>query len=607
MKFGFTSFGFAIHLKKIHSTLVIRKNKESLLQELAKCFVRSKSPISPSKRSFVDSISQVELWFAAGLFSLLLVLRVLYAVHYRIDSDEPQHLHVVWGWTEGMIPYRDYFDNHSPLFQMLCAPLFAALGTRADIIVPMRLAMIPLFALSLFFVGRIAGILVSVRAGLWAAVFAAVSPRFFFVTTEFRPDDLWAVSWFAGLLVAIAGRITVVRAFVVGLLLGVSFSVSAKTSLLLLSMALGTIVILIFQTRAGQKISWARLFHLSIAIAAGAVILPIVFSLFFLLHGAFGQMFYCVITHNVPPASGGPALKLLEALKWIGLAAMSVGIGLYLFPRCAGNLRRTQALWIWFVTTFYYVTLKSDWPIITDEDYVVSDPLFMGILAAAVVSLPDLWPRVAGWLRFILPGTIAFVALGFIIRSESPFQDRTKNKISMVATALRLTEPSDYVMDSKGETIYRKRPFYYVLEGLTGRRMKAGLIEDTIPEQLVETETPLATVRRMPSAAAEFIRKNYLPIAFRLSVLGQILTAQNETFGFDIAVPSVYSVLDESGSFEGTLDGENIAGPIRVEAGHHEIRRAGGSGRVALLWARAAEKGYNPFAPVEPDIWTAQD
>ena len=115
--------------------------------------------ISPSERFFFSRLSGVEVWFAIALFIFLLILRILYAFHYRIDSDEPQHLHVVWGWTQGMIPYRDYFDNHSPLFQMLCAPLFAALGTRADIIIPMRLAMFPLFALSIFFVGRIAGTL----------------------------------------------------------------------------------------------------------------------------------------------------------------------------------------------------------------------------------------------------------------------------------------------------------------------------------------------------------------------------------------------------------------------------------------------------------------
>jgi hypothetical protein len=113
--------------------------------------------------------------------------------------------------------------------------------------------------------------------------------------------------------------------------------------------------------------------------------------------------------------------------------------------------------------------------------------------------------------------------------------------------------------------------------------MKAGLIPDTIPEKLVETETPLATVRRMPRAAAVFIEKNYIPVAFRLSVLGQILTADDETFGFDIAVPSVYSVIAEFGSFGGTLDGKNISGPARIEAGHHEIRRVSGSGRVAIF------------------------
>ena len=32
---------------------------------------------------------------------------------------------------------------------------------------------------------------------------------------------------------------------------------------------------------------------------------------------------------------------------------------------------------------------------------------------------------------------------------------------------LRLTEPSDYVLDMKGESIFRRRPIYYVLEAIT--------------------------------------------------------------------------------------------------------------------------------------------
>jgi hypothetical protein len=318
-------------------------------------------------------------------------------------------------------------------------------------------------------------------------------------------------------------------------------------------------------------------------------------------------MFYCVVAHNLLPASGSPALDLFRALKWLGFVSIPVGIGIYLFPRCAGNLRATRALWIWFVTGFSYVTLKICWPIVTNEDYVILDPLFMGMLAAGVVSLPDAWSRIFGLPRFILPVAMTMLGLGFILKADSPFRDRTKNKIEMVATTLQLTDPSDYVLDSKGETIYRRRPFYYVLEGLTGRRMKAGLIPDTIPERLIETETPLATVWRMPQRAADFIRKNYIPIAFRLSALGQMLSANGEEFRVDIAVPSVYSLVAEFGKFEGTLDGKDVSAPMRIEAGHHEIRRASGSGRMALLWARAAEKGYDAFRPARRDRWTPQD
>src|SRR5207253_8549338 len=98
---------------------------------------------------------------------------------------------------------------------------------------PMRLAMIPLFAVSVLLLGQIGCIVLSRRAGLWAAVFAAVMPRFFFVTTEFRPDVLWAVSWFGVLLVSISGELTAARAVTIGLLIGMGFCISAKTFLLL--------------------------------------------------------------------------------------------------------------------------------------------------------------------------------------------------------------------------------------------------------------------------------------------------------------------------------------------------------------------------------------
>ena len=50
------------------------------------------------------------------LFALTLLLRSFYVFRHGFDSDEWQHLHVVWAATRGLTQYRDVFDNHAPLF-----------------------------------------------------------------------------------------------------------------------------------------------------------------------------------------------------------------------------------------------------------------------------------------------------------------------------------------------------------------------------------------------------------------------------------------------------------------------------------------------------------
>src|SRR5947208_12458843 len=61
----------------------------------------------------IRSVSRIEARLIAGLAGISLVLRAIAFFHYRFDSDEPQHLHVAWGWTAGLLQYRDVFDNHA--------------------------------------------------------------------------------------------------------------------------------------------------------------------------------------------------------------------------------------------------------------------------------------------------------------------------------------------------------------------------------------------------------------------------------------------------------------------------------------------------------------
>jgi hypothetical protein len=558
-------------------------------------------------RSLPGKISQAERWTAAGIFLLICFLRVIFAFHYRIDSDEPQHLHVVWAWTQGLIPYRDCFDNHSPLFHFLVAPLFGLFGVRPDIIVPMRLAMIPLFGASVFLVGKITATVFSPRAGLMAAVFAAVCPRFFFVSTEFRPDNLWTLLWLAILFTAVGGRMTSCRSLIIGLLLGMSFCVSMKTVLMVISMGLATLLILGFKILAEGRVPWKILLKTLSLVTVGTLVVPALVVLFFAYHGALDRMYYCVILHNIPPKPVTQDIYLFHALKWLGFLIVPLTVGILLLRRSRNDPKKRRSVWIVWVTFFYYISLKSFWPILTNEDYLPSDPLFMAMLACAISKFPAAWINFFGKLYSALPAVISVTGLCWIIVSGSPFRNMTEDKISMVTTVLHLTNPSDYVMDAKGETVYRRRPFYYVLEGLTGMQLKEGFIEDTIRERLVATRTTIATVRRMPLKAAAFIRANYLPIAFRLSVLGKMLQSGGESGSFDIEIPSEYTIVTEFGTFAGTLNGEPFVGPRQLVPGHYVVRRTNGSGRLAVLWSIAVQKGYSPFVQLKADEWTAQD
>src|SRR5437016_12581400 len=99
-----------------------------------------------------------------------LVLRAFAFFHYRFDSDDPQHLHVAWGWTAGLVQYRDLFDNHAPLFQLLSAPFLALVGERPDVLLYMRLLMLPLFAVVIGATYILARRMYSTRIAFWSAL-----------------------------------------------------------------------------------------------------------------------------------------------------------------------------------------------------------------------------------------------------------------------------------------------------------------------------------------------------------------------------------------------------------------------------------------------------
>src|SRR5207244_9867995 len=87
---------------------------------------------------------------AVSLFTLMIVIRLVNMVQSRFDTDESQHMHVVWAWARGFIQYRDVFDNHMPLFQIMFAPIFGLIVERATILYWMRFIISSLYFLAVW-------------------------------------------------------------------------------------------------------------------------------------------------------------------------------------------------------------------------------------------------------------------------------------------------------------------------------------------------------------------------------------------------------------------------------------------------------------------------
>ncbi|MDR3402148.1 MAG: hypothetical protein P4L99_06575 [Chthoniobacter sp.] len=543
---------------------------------------------------------------------VILALRIGYSLILRFDSDEPQHLHVVWAWSKGMLPYRDVFDNHAPLFQYLCAPLFGLIGERANIVMPMRWAMFPLYVLAVYGVFRLAAVFFPRRAALFIAVSGSLLPAYFLKSVEFRPDDLWAAVWFLSLAILIEGQWTIRRAFVFGLGLGVSFAVSMKTTLFVLTLALAFAILLGLKLLdKNARVPWS-LFARCVGVAIlGTLVAPAVVVAYFAFHGALPQFYYGVIEHNIVP--GMKRWNHPGYLQpWFALTLAGLILGATLIYRLGANVAARSRMVVTFLLPGCYVlVLYGFWPDIPREDDLPLYPLIplaVCLLAAAV--LPKVGREAIGRFSTKLAWAVIAIQVTWLLVVRQPWARENRSQVAAIATILQLTTPEDYVMDAKSGAIYRQRPFFFALETITRMRMRHGLIKDDIRARLVETRTPVAVVKGVldQSKSKDFIAANYLPLKGRdqIRVLGKLPTKEaapmDGVFHFDVMIPGKYSIVDSLGRVPGELDGAPCEMGKELPAGRHEFHAARVSSGPVIFWDRALEKGYQPVLSDEASL-----
>jgi Dolichyl-phosphate-mannose-protein mannosyltransferase len=540
---------------------------------------------------------------AATLLMAMIALKLANVTTYRFDSDEPQHMHVIWAWARGFVQYRDVFDNHMPLFQIMFAPIFGVIGDRATILYWMRFILLPMYFVSAWCTYRIGELLFSRRAGIWAVLLAGLFIKYHFISLEFRTDNLWAPLWLLCIVTLISGALTVARGLVAGLLLGLCFGISMKSALLLLMLLLSAPIALFLVGRKQLGQSWSHLARCTTAFFTATALIPAVIAGAFAVAGLWRNFRYCNFDHNFLLH-----LDVKNHRPWfIIIFPVTFPFVIYaarLIVRGAPTLQLAfRRAFIFLICGFYTPALYSFWNLLTRQDFLPYYPLAFVLISGALLAISshlaqyDL-PLTHYLRRFPLPAFIGLVDLVLVIATRPFWIDRAKVETNLLRGVLKLTDPGDYVLDCKGETVFRQRCFWPVTESIMIERLRRGLVADNAAERAVETRACVAAMKgRMPFYGRKFIWKNYIAVGNDLKVAGRFLRpspTDSKRMDFEVVIPAPYKIIAPDGPVTGTLDGTPYDGARFLAPGAHTFVQTSSRTQLVFFWAQAVDRNFVP-------------
>jgi hypothetical protein len=518
-----------------------------------------------------------------AVIGFLLALRCLAVFQLQVDSDEPQHLHIIYGWLGGELPYRDRFDNHTPLLYVIFLPLAALAGETPEIVLLARIAQFPISLGMLGLIYLIGRRFADREVALWTLAITLAWGDWSLKSIEFRPDVLWSCLWFLAIFVLAkkSEELGTKRFFLAGVALGAALCASIKTTFLVPALVLGWTVAWFSCADLRRALPLRRAASCTLAAAAGFVLVPA--TLFGWLHVegvSLETLKFCLVDANRADFELGRVL----VTPWLGAIALWLGSRM--------KLRGAQgpAVAIFLSVSAYTVALIGFSPEWRKQTLLPVYPLLIFFA----------WQYAADSLRRHRPGAmrrmglaVCSVALVHLVLEGRLWEDGLHHQRELLRDTLKLTRPGDFLMDRKGETIFRRRPVYLVYQHATRRAIEEGRLADPDPSMLTKTGTAVAIGESMglTDSMRRFIRKNYIPAGDgRLRVAGRSLLFYDESGRLAARAPMMIS-----GEYV-VLKGDTAVQYTRVsQPGWHEVDLGGKAGPASLFWKPAWDAGFRPL------------
>ncbi|MBN1568776.1 MAG: hypothetical protein JXA73_13085 [Acidobacteria bacterium] len=180
-----------------------------------------------------DLFSRRKIWIFLLIcaVALLAVVYLRYALLAPVDHDEVEHAHVGFRTLNGQLPYRDFYQNHWPAYWILSRQFLRAFPFSTHALLAGRiaslLALMGCWLLGLRLLGSFRGGRTRLGLALYTCALIILACKMEF--HEARPDPIMVLIATAGLcFIPMRGNISFARALILGVLFGLSASVSTK-------------------------------------------------------------------------------------------------------------------------------------------------------------------------------------------------------------------------------------------------------------------------------------------------------------------------------------------------------------------------------------------
>lgn len=241
---------------------------------------------SPGKRAEILLLGSL-LLLTVAMFSWLAFIR-------GFDPDEFQHIEMAWLTRMGEVPYRDFFEHHTPVFHFLLLPFLwnASVVTSGPVaihaVLSARLFDVLLCVAILLMVYVIARRLASARAALFAVALLMTSSIFVSKGIEIRPDQfatlaLLVASYF--LLPPLMEKSPDRAVFLSACMITIALLTTQKVAFVVPGFA----VAFLMSGRRPQSLHLRGLLRVAAAAASGVAVAVLPVIVYFAAHHALGD------------------------------------------------------------------------------------------------------------------------------------------------------------------------------------------------------------------------------------------------------------------------------------------------------------------------------